>query len=70
MWFRNCNYIDVLQIRDKLTSDSRHVEAIFNFDNRIIGEMQFRYEALPLQYNSYTTLDSLQRAITPTDFMQ
>ena len=39
IWFKNCNFIDVLQIRDKLSSDSRHVEAIFNFDNRMLGEM-------------------------------
>ena len=69
LWFKQCGFVEILEIKDKLTSESKHIMVLFNFDNRMIGEMQFRYEPLAPQYNSYLILDSLQRATNPIEFM-
>lgn len=68
-WFKDSLNINILKIKDKLTSNLRTITLSFNFDNRIIGELQLRYEPLPAQYHAQSILSELERASDPLEFI-
>jgi len=46
-WFKKSGVFEILKVKDKLTSDLKNITINFDFDNKIIGELQFRYEPIP-----------------------
>ena len=46
-WFKKSETYEILKIKDKLTSDIKNITVFFDFNNKIIGELQFRYEPVP-----------------------
>ena len=43
IWIKKSGLFKVISIKDKLSSDLKNVTITFDFDNKMIGELQFRY---------------------------
>ena len=47
-WLKESGIVEILSVKDMLTSDlGRVLTVVFKFDDKIIGEMKFRYESAP-----------------------
>ena len=46
-WFKESGIFEIIKIKDKLTADIKNITVWFDFNNKIIGELQFRYERVP-----------------------
>ena len=68
-WFKEAGMVTIIKIKDKLASDIKNITISFDFDNKIIGEMQFRYEPVPAQYNANHTLYELERSNSQLEFI-
>jgi len=69
MWFKKAEFFKILKIKDKLRSDLKNISIIFDFDDKMIGELQIRYEDIPPQYYSNHILYELERSSTLLEFM-
>ena len=38
-WFKEAGIVEIIKIKDKLTSDIKNITISYNFDNKIIGEI-------------------------------
>ena len=49
-WIRKADYFRILTIKDKLDDDIKNITVNFDFDEKMIGELQIRYGDIPPQY--------------------
>lgn len=68
-WFKKSGPFEIVKIKDKLTSDLKNITVIFDFDSKIIGELQFRYEPIPPQYYANHLLYELERSNSHLEFI-
>jgi len=59
----------VLTIKDKLDSDLMNITITFAFDEKMIGEIQFRFGKIPPQYYANHYLYELERSNNYLEFM-
>ena len=55
-WFKESGIFEVIHIQDNLTNDIKNITVSFDFNNKIIGEVQFRCEVLPPQFQANSML--------------
>jgi hypothetical protein len=46
-WINKADYFRILQIKDKLDDDIKNITLVFDFDEKMIGELQIRYGDIP-----------------------
>ena len=68
-WFKKAEFFKILKIKDKLRSDLKNITIIFDFDDKMIGELQIRFEDLPPQYHANHILYELERSNTHLEFI-
>jgi len=68
-WFKEAGIFEIVKVKNKLTSDIKNITVFFDFNNKIIGEVQFRYERIPPQYYANHLLYELERSNTHLEFV-
>ena len=69
-WFKETGIFEIISLKEKLTLDLKNITIVFDFDRKIIGELQFRYEPVPPQYYANHVLYELERSNSHLEFVQ
>lgn len=69
-WLKKADYFRILTIKDKLDADIKNITLTFDFDEKMIGELQIRYGEFPPQYYANHYLYELERSQSYLEFMQ
>lgn len=46
-WFKKAEFFKILEIKDQLKTEVSNIIIVFNYDEKIIAELEIRYEEIP-----------------------